>query len=177
MRPPILFLTVTFGVGLWLGLDPFAFPDGLLWGAVLPLAAASVWLASRAPVGAAVGVMAVAGTLWGRAAVREREATCAGRWSRELGVGSSKAAIVRLEDPVPASGGIVDADVRPGTCGGSLRLRWPEGSAVRGGTTWVVAGRWSGVGEGAAGGGGVLVVRRVRVLDPVPRGRGALRDA
>ena len=87
--------------------------------------------------------------------------------------------VVRLEDPVPASGGIVDADVRPGTCGGSLRLRWPEGSAVRGGTTWVVAGRWSGVGEGAAGGGGggVLVVRRVRVLDPVPRGRGALRDA
>src|SRR5437867_10933229 len=90
MRPPILFLTVAFGVGLWLGLDPFAFPDGILWGAVLPLAAGSVWLASRAPVGAAVGVMAVAGTLWGRAAVRERETTCAGRWSREQGVGSRR---------------------------------------------------------------------------------------
>src|SRR3989454_63744 len=181
MRPPILFLTVAFGVGLWLGLDPFAFPDGVLWGAALPLAAASVWLAPRAPLGAAVGVMAVAGLLWGRAAVREREATCAGRWSREQGAGSSKAAIVRLEDPAPASGGIVDADVRPGACGGSLRLRWPEGSAVRGGTTWVVAGRWSGVGEGAAGGGGGggggVVVRGMRVLDPVPRGRGALRDA
>src|SRR6266480_303921 len=135
MRPPILFLTVAFGVGLWLGLDPFAFPDGILWGAVLPLAAASVWLASRAPVGAAVGVMAVAGTLWGRAAVRERVAVAA-----------------RLLDPVSEHGGVVDAEVLPGTCGGSLRLRWPEGSAVRGGTTWVVAGRWSGVGEGAAGG-------------------------
>src|SRR3989442_7293057 len=58
MRPPILFLTVAFGVGLWLGLDPFAFPDGVLWGAALPLAAASVWLAPRAPLGAAVGVLA-----------------------------------------------------------------------------------------------------------------------
>src|SRR6266513_3082175 len=143
MRPPILFLTVAFGVGLWLGLDPFAFPDGILWGAVLPLAAASVWLASRAPVGAAVGVMAVAGTLWGRAAVREREATCAGNGKRE-----TVAVAARLLDPVSEHGGVVDAEVLPGTCGGSLRLRWPEGSAVRGGTTWVVAGRWSGVGEG-----------------------------
>src|SRR5439155_1308190 len=43
----------------------------------------------------------------------------------------------------------------------------------------VVGGGWGGGGGGGAGGGGggVLVVRRVRVLDPVPRGRGALRDA
>src|SRR2546430_2631896 len=107
------------------------------------------------------------------AAGREREATCVGRWSRERGAGSSRAAIVSLEDPAPANGGIVDAEVVPGTCGGLVRLRWPEGTAARGGTTWVVAGRWSGVGEG----GGVLVVRRTRALDPVPRGRGALRDA
>src|SRR6266699_1769330 len=63
MRPPILFLAVAFGVGLWAGLDPFVFPGAALW---------------------------------------------------------------------------------------------------------VVAGKWSGV---------LLVVRRMRVLDPVPRGRGALRDA
>src|SRR2546425_7103562 len=65
MRPPILFLTVAFGVGLWLGLDPFAFPDGGLWGAALPLAAASVWLAPRAPLGAAVGVLAGGGVVLG----------------------------------------------------------------------------------------------------------------
>src|SRR5439155_1718463 len=68
MRPPILFLTVAFGVGLWAGLDPFVFAGAALW---------------------------------------------------------------------------------------------------------VVAGRWA----GAGGGGGVLVVRRTRALDLVPRGRGALRDA
>src|SRR5947208_8084091 len=175
MRPPILFLTIAFGAGLYAGLDLFAVRGA--WYVVVPVLGTALLLARRAPLGAALGVMGVAGLVWGMAAGREREATCAGSWSRERGAGSSKAAIVRLEDPVPASGGIVDADVRPGTCGGSLRLRWPEGSAVRGGTTWVVAGRWSGVGEGAAGGGGVLVVRRVRVLDPVPRGRGALRDA
>src|SRR5439155_389008 len=129
-------------------------------------------LARRAPLGAALGVMGVAGLVWGMAAGREREATCAGIWSRERGAGSSKAATVRLEDRAPASGGIVDAEVLQGTCGGSLRLRWPEGSAARGGTTWVVAGRWSGI-----AGRGVLVVRRARALDPVSHGRGALRDA
>src|SRR5207248_9192892 len=92
--------------------------------------------ARRAPLGAALGVMGVAGLVWGMAAGREREATCAGSWSRERGAGSSKAAIVRLEDPVPASGGVVDADGRPGTGGGSLRPRGPGGSAVRGGTAW-----------------------------------------
>src|SRR6266704_1379057 len=139
MRPPILFLTVAFGVGLWAGLDPLAFP--------------------------------------GTATVREREATCTGRWAarENAGEGHTRAAIVRLADPAPAQGGIVDADVLPGACAGSVRLRWPEGTGARGGTTWVVAGRWTGAGGG--GGGGVLVVRRTRALDLVPRGRGALRDA
>src|SRR3989475_669566 len=68
-----------------------------------------------------------------------------------------------------------DADVLSGTCRGSVRLRWPEGTGARGGTTWVVAGKWSGLDRG--GGMGLLVVRRMRALDPVPRGRGALRDA
>src|SRR3989442_9235132 len=175
MRPPILILTVAFGVGLWAGLDPFAFPGVALWGGALPLLAAAAWLAPRAPLGGAVGIMGVAGMLWGTAAVRERDATCGGTWSRERGPGSSRAAIVSLEDPAPVSGGIVDADVLSGTCRGSVRLRWPEGTGARGGTTWVVAGKWSGLDRG--GGMGLLVVRRMRALDPVPRGRGALRDA
>src|SRR6266571_5361969 len=168
MRPPILFLTVAFGVGLWAGLDPFVFAGAALWGVALPLIAAAACLAARAPLGAAVGIMGVAGMLWGTAAVREREATCAGAWSREQGAGSSKAATVRLADPAPASGGIVDAEVLSGTCGSSVRLRWPEDHAARGGTTWVVAGKWT---------GSVLAVRRTHALDLVPHGRGALRDA
>ncbi len=179
MRPPILFLTVAFGVGLWAGLDPFVFPGralpgGALWVVVLPVVALAAWLARRAPLGAAVGIMGVAGMLWGAAAVREQEATCAGRWTAGVPAreGYTRAAIVRLADPAPAQGGIVDAAVLPGRCGGSVRLRWPEGRVARGGTTWVVAGRWS-----SEGGRGLLVARRVRALDPVPRGRGALRDA
>src|SRR2546426_5202886 len=183
MRPPILFLTVAFGVGLWAGLDPFVFPGAALWGVAVPLVAASAWLATRAPLGAAVGIMGVGGVLWGTAAVRESEVTCNGRWTagvrarENAGEGHTRAAIVRLADPAPAQGGIADADVLPGACAGSVRLRWPEGTGARGGTTWVVAGRWTGVGGGGGGGGGVLVVRRTRALDLVPRGRGALRDA
>src|SRR5438445_334613 len=164
MRPPILFLTVAFGVGLWAGLDPLVFPGAALWGVALPLIAAAACLAARAPLGAAVGIMGVAGLLWGTAAVREREATCAGAWSREQGAGSSKAATVRLADPAPASGGIAEAEGLGGACGGSVRLRWPEDHAARGGPTWVVAGKWSGSG---------LVVGRTRALGLVARGRGA----
>src|SRR6267378_487346 len=153
MRPPILFLTVAFGVGLWAGLDPFAFPGAALWGVAVSLVAASAWLATRAPLGAAVGMMGVAGMLWGAAAVREREATCAGMWGRETlkdsltvagnGKRETVGVAARLLDPVSGQGGVVDAEVLPGTCGGSVRLRWPEGRVARGGTTWVVAGRWS----------------------------------
>src|SRR3989442_7221023 len=174
MRPPILFLTVAFGVGLWAGVDPFALRVGVLWGVVLPLIAAATCFAAGAPLGAAGGIMGVAGLLWGRAAVRERDVTCTGRWTagvrgrENAGEGHTRAAIVRLADPATAQGGIVDADVLPGACAGSVRLRWPEGTGARGGTTWVVAGKWT---------GSVLVVRRTRALDLVPHGRGALRDA
>src|SRR5437773_11405622 len=171
MRPPILFLTIAFGAGLYAGLDVFVVRGA--WYAVVPVLGTALLVARRAPLGAGLGVMGVAGLVWGMAAGREREATCAGSWSRERGAGGSKAATVRLEDPAPASGGIVDAEVLPGTCGGAVRQRGPEGRAARGGATWVGAGRWSGVGEA----GGVLVVRRTRALDPVPHGRGALRDA
>src|SRR6267143_152725 len=172
MRPPILFLTIAFGVGLWGGLGPS--PGRGAWYVVVPILGTALFLAKKAPLGAAVGIMGVAGMLWGAAAVREKEATCTGRWTAGVTAreGYTRAAIVRLADPAPAQGGIVDAAVLPGRCGGSVRLRWPEGRVARGGTTWVVAGRWS-----SEGGRGLLVARRVRALDPVPRGRGALRDA
>src|SRR5689334_317691 len=105
-----------------MGLDPVAFPGTALPVVALPVLLAAAWLARRAPLGAAIGVMGVAGLLWGTAAFRERAATCAGRWSRDQRAGRSKAAIVRLDDPVLTSGGVADADVLPGTCGGSLRL-------------------------------------------------------
>ncbi len=174
MRPPILFITVGFGVGLAAGLDLFRETGegrGETWVAVLVVLAA-LGLARRAPLGAAIGVMSVAGMLWGGAAAREQEATCAGRWTAgdKAGEGRTRAAIIRLLDPAPDSGGVVDADVVPGPCGGALRLRWPDGIPAAGGTTWVVAGRWVGAGEH-----GVLVVRRAKLLDAQPRGRGAVR--
>src|SRR6266699_6130163 len=173
MRPPILFITIGFAIGIVLGEGGRGTGDVYL---VAPILATALLLARRAPLGAAVGVMGVAGTMWGGAAVRERSATCAGEWGRGTGDGYTRAAIVRLVDPAPDSGGLVDADVVGGTrCGGGLRLRWPDHPAARGGTTWVVAGRWVGLGTGEEG-RGVFVARRVKLLDPVRRGRGALRD-
>src|SRR5437588_4575050 len=166
MRPPILFLVTAFGVGLWAGLDGFAFPGGALWGVALPVVAVSAWLARPAPLGASIGIIGAAGILWGTAAARQHAATCEGRWRGD----GTRAAIVRLGDPVPDSGGPVEADVLPGTCSGALRLRWPDGIPAAGGTTWVVAGRWVGSDDR-----GVLVVRRAKLLDAEPRGRGAVR--
>jgi competence protein ComEC len=78
---------------------------------------------------------------------------------------------VRLIDPAAATGGVVEARVVSGRCGGTLTIRWPSDHAARGGTTWVVAGRFLGDAQR-----GILVARRVRLLDGEPRGRGALRD-
>jgi competence protein ComEC len=168
VRPPILWIAVAFGAGLWAGLD--SLPDGGAWYAVTPLLVGAALLERRAPLGAALGVMGAAGLMWGAAGVRERATTCAGRWSGERSAGSSKAAIVRLADPASERAGIVTGAVRSAGCGGPLRLRWPDGYAAAGGTTWIVAGRWSGSVER-----GVLVVRRAHQLDSLPRGRGALR--
>src|SRR5256712_5546828 len=125
--------------------------------------------------------MLVAGVLWGAAAVREQRASCAGQWSVEarltpgwrpgVNTPATHSAILQLTDPVAATGGVAEGVVRGGGCRGTLTVRWPEGHAAHGGTTWVVAGRFLG-----DQGRGILVARRVRELDVVPRGRGALRD-
>src|SRR3989442_306977 len=65
MRPPILFLAVAFGVGLWAGGSGVGG-----WGSGLAVLVVAAGLARQAPLGAAVGVMGVAGLLWGAAALR-----------------------------------------------------------------------------------------------------------
>jgi competence protein ComEC len=166
VRPPILWITVAFGLGLWAGLAGSG-----AWGVGAPvlLGAATLW--RRAPVGAACGVMLVAGLLWGCAALRERGATCAGTWAHDRS-GRTHAAVVVLRDPVSARGGTVDADVAGAPCGGVLKVRWPEEHVAHGGSTWLVAGRWLGPDVDR----GVFVARRLRLVDGALKGRGALRD-
>ena len=165
MRPPILYLTVAFGAGLFTvlaGVD--------LRVTVCCVLAGVAVLQRSAPVGAACGAMLVAGSVWGAAALRTRADTCAGHWAAG-GLTPTRAAIVRLTDPASDSGGVVEGAAQPGQCGGVLTIRWPDHHAAHGGTTWVVAGRF--LGDLSRG---ILVARRVRELDAVPRGRGALRD-
>src|SRR5438093_9570105 len=80
MRPPIVWISVAFGAGLWTGLDAFQVRGA--WYVVAPVLVGAAALHRRAPLGAALGIMAAAGVLWGGAAVRERDDSCAGRWSR-----------------------------------------------------------------------------------------------
>src|SRR5512134_712910 len=177
MRPPILWIAVGFATGLWAGLT--ALP---LWWSAGVLVIGAVLCVRRAPVAGACAVAALAGALWGATARAERSRTCAGRWaadgSREQGAGSgasplgevTRAARVRLLDNVGGDGGVVDAVVRGGSCGGTLRVRWPEGRPAAGGTEWVVAGRWFGTAER-----GVLAARHVRLAEAIPRRRAARR--
>jgi len=169
VRPPILWITIAAAAGVFAALNGYAVRGALYAG--LPVLLGAAVLYRRAPLGAAIGIALVAGALWGEAAHRERAVTCAGVWARARD-DHTRAAIVRLRDPVGAGGGIVEGDVRAGSCGGRLKLRWPEGHAARGGTTWVVAGRWLGHDADR----GIFVARRTRLLDGTPRGRGALRD-
>src|ERR1043166_3159722 len=109
MRPPIMWITVGFGAGLWVGLSPFGVGGALF--AVALVAMGVLVSCRRAPVGSAVGIMGIAGVLWGGAALAERGATCGGSWGEEgrgKGEGYTHAAIVRLLDPVPDSGGVVE---------------------------------------------------------------------
>jgi competence protein ComEC len=173
VRPPLLWIAIGFGAGLWVGLESFAEgPGGGPWVMALPLLIGAALVARRAPVAAALGLAIVAGLLWGEAALARREAGCSGRWS---GGGvthpGARAAQLRLADPVGARGGVVDGWVRGGTCGGALTLRWPAGKPAHGGTTWVVAGRWFG-----GAGRGILQVRTARETDSIRRGRGGWRD-
>lgn len=167
MRPPILYLTVAFAVGVITalnGVELRATAWCVLVGALL--------LFRRAPLGAAIGIIFVAGLLWGASALRQQRASCAGGWGAPgPRPGATRAATIQLFDPVSAAGGVAEGSVTFGPCRGSLMIRWPPDHAARGGTTWVVAGRFLGDARR-----GVLVARRVRQLDAVPHGRGALRD-
>src|SRR5579884_3719005 len=126
MRPPLLVLAVAFGAGLAWGQAGPGESAGLVY-VVAPVVAAALVGARRAPLGSAAGLMGVAGVLWGAAAVRERAATCAGRWAASDGVASAtRAALVRLADPVPPAGGVVDAAVVPGPCGARCGCAGPR---------------------------------------------------
>src|SRR3989454_125720 len=178
MRPPLVWISVAFGAGLWAGLGSLGVWGAGMWAVGASVLIVALSVARRAAVGAAIGLMGVAGLLWGAAAVREQDAACAGRWTAGGKAGDAagergrvRAVAVRLADPAPADGGLVEARVESGPCGGALSIRWPASYPARGGTLWLVAGRW--IGDARRG---VLVARRVRQLDGEAQGRGALRD-
>src|SRR2546428_7632542 len=90
MRPPILWISVAFGAGLWTGLDAFQVRGA--WYVVAPVLVGAAALHRRAPLGAALGIMAAAGGLWGGGGGRGRGDSCAGGWGQGRGAGGSEGA-------------------------------------------------------------------------------------
>src|SRR3989454_8591994 len=126
MRPPLVWISVAFGAGLWAGLGSLGAWGVGMWAVGASVLIGALSVARQAPVGAAIGLMGVAGLLWGAAAVREQDATCAGRWTAGGKAGDAageggrvRAVVVRLADPAPADGGLVEARVESGRCGGA----------------------------------------------------------
>lgn len=170
MRAPIVLFAGAFGAGLWVGLFPFVDPSAIAALVVGAGVALLAWRLRRGAPRAAFALLALpAGVLWGVAAHREAGDTCVGRWSRAGP--AMQAVVVRLIDPVSTGGSLTGGEPVAG-CRGEIPLRWPAESAAAGGTTWLVTGRWLSRGDA-----GVLRVERMRILDPVPRGRGGIRNA
>src|SRR2546428_921653 len=152
MRPPLVWISVAFGAGVGAGLGFLGAWGVGMWAVGASVLIGALSVARQAPVGAAIGLMGVAGLLWGAAAVREQDATCAGRWTAGGKAGDAageggrvRAVVARLADPAPADGGLVEARVESGRCGGARGDRWAAGHPPGGG------GRW--VGGGGRGGG------------------------
>ena len=97
-----MWIVVGFGAGLWAGLTSFGDGGGGTWEVGAPVLLGALLVARRTPVAAAMGVAAIAGLLWGMAAVARRDAGCAGQWGREKGEEGrgTRAAVVRLLDRV-----------------------------------------------------------------------------
>jgi competence protein ComEC len=161
VRPPIIWLVVAFGAGLWAGLDAF-----LLWWWSALVGGAALVLSRQAPWPAAVACAAAAGVLWGGAARARTQATCAAQWTD-----GTRGVWLELDDPAPAAGGVVLATVRWNTCRGRVRVRWPEARARPGGARVLVGGRW----RAARDRPGVLVVRHVGATLPDRGLKGTLR--
>src|SRR2546422_4736211 len=130
MQPPLLWISVAFGAGLWAGLGALGAWGVGMWGVAVGGLVVALGVARQAPVGAAIGLMGVTGLLWGAAAVREQGATCRGR--RTAGEGARvRAVVVRLADPAAEDGGLVEARGESGRCGGALSMRWPAAYPAR----------------------------------------------
>src|SRR6266496_3058644 len=109
----MLYLTIAFAAGLAAALNPYVVRGASY--VVLPVLIGALVLQRRAAVAAACGVMLVAGVVWGAAALREQRASCAGQHAR--------AAIVRLTDPAPGAGGVVEVRELDGVPRGRGALR------------------------------------------------------
>src|SRR2546425_11244960 len=78
MRPPLVWISVAFGAGLWAGLGSLGAWGAGMWAVGASVLIVALSVARQAPVGAAIGLMGVAGVVWGAGGGGGRGAACAG---------------------------------------------------------------------------------------------------
>src|SRR2546422_7762878 len=108
MRPPLVWISVAFGAGLWAGLGFLGAWGVGMWAVGASVLIGALSVARQAPVGAAIGLMGVAGVLWGAAGGGGEGAACAGRGAAGGkaggaggGGGRGRGRVGRLAGPAP----------------------------------------------------------------------------
>ncbi len=159
MIPPIGYMTLGYGAGLWTGLVVLV-PPAVFWCAAVGMVALVRWRPWWGALAGAWFVGAVAGSV-----VAERAATeCRVRWTA-----GQKSALVRVHD-APGPRGTTTATVIQAAerCGGTLRLRM-QGVVARSGSVVLAVGQYYA--------SGVLRVTHLRALEHRPSARFRIRDA
>ena len=147
--PLIARITIAYVAGLTAGYV-FLVPTAAIW--ILPLLGATwfMLLGTRYQI-----AFAAIGVALGALAARSEQASCDSRWADETE--ERQAAWILIHDP-PNARGLASGEVlkTPSGCRGTIRLRF-SGEMIPGGALAIVAGKFR---------HGVLLVRRVRILDP-----------
>src|SRR2546422_9489285 len=81
MRPPLVWISVAFGAGLWAGLGSLGAWGVGMWAVGASVLIGALSVARQAPVGAAIGLMGVAGVVGGGAGGGGGGGAGAGRWA------------------------------------------------------------------------------------------------
>ena len=146
-RPPLLFVA-SFGAGLATGLLHFGAPLGAT-AALIALAAAA---GGRALAGLAAAA-ALLGALHGEIARAQDRLSCAARLPPgDLGLA------VRLLEPVPPAGGLVEVRPLGAACIGAVVARWPSRAEAPAGVEARIRARWVSRPSWTGRAGGTLVV-------------------
>ncbi|MDX2192423.1 MAG: DNA internalization-related competence protein ComEC/Rec2 [Gemmatimonadales bacterium] len=158
MLHPAYLVPLSFGAGLAAGFARFPGTDPWLFGTLLLVVAA--WRRGPAALAALLVLLG--------AAAAELASADEARSCRAALPEARLALTVRLREPSPPEGGVVEAEPLGAGCIGTLRLRWSARSAHPAGVTLSLTGRWRRQEPWGGRARGTLAVESARVVAASP---------